>query len=112
MSGPLGEMRQTLYQHAVFNADLVEDELLELWQKRGLAEPVDTDASPLTDPAPPSDPEGGSTPPTPAPPSITNRSNKGELVAYGVSQGDDQAELQGMSVKDLQQRYLKAQQSE
>lgn len=114
-SGPLGDIRQTFYRGSLFDAELVDKELLELWQRRGLAEPVDqTPNAPAAPPEPtptvPSTPPVGAaavqTPPPTA--SVTYRSSKDDLVTYGVAQGDDEAELRAMTVKDLQARYLKA----
>lgn len=50
----------------------------------------------------PADEEGGG-------PSLTvnSRSNKDQLVAYGMAQGDDRVTLDGMTVKELQAKYVK-----
>lgn len=45
--------------------------------------------------------------PPPAAPPVTYRSSKEQLVAYGVAQGGDRAELDGKTVKELQALYLK-----
>lgn len=41
---------------------------------------------------------------------VNSRSNKGELVDYGVAQGGNRDELEALNHKELQAKYLKADQ--
>jgi hypothetical protein len=95
-SGPLGEIRRTLYRDALFDGDQVDGELLALWERRGLAEPVEAPAAKQSA-APKADDN---------PPAVTAKSTKAELVEYGVAKGDDRAELEKLKVDELRDRYV------
>jgi hypothetical protein len=42
-------------------------------------------------------------------PQVTARSTKPELVDYAVAQGQDRAEAEKLTVKELQERYVRQQ---
>lgn len=49
--------------------------------------------------------------PPPPVPQVNYRSSKAELVDHGVAKGGSRTELEALNIKELQARYLKAEQS-
>lgn len=98
VAGVQGTQLATFYAGHVLPADVPADRIKHLLSVGlieevggGAAKPVDTPVS-----------EGGD-----APAAVNARSSKGDLVAFGVAQGGDRAELDGKTVKELQALYLK-----
>lgn len=49
--------------------------------------------------------------PPPPVPQVNYRSSKAELVDHGVAKGGSRTELEALNIKELQAKYLKAEQS-
>ncbi len=100
-----GEMRVTLYKGARITSASVPAERIAHLLDVGLIAPVGQDGQPVDQQEPKGDGTGdGTGGGSPAP--LTQRSTRGELVEHGVRQGGDRAELEKLSLKQLQDRYL------
>ncbi|MER7131252.1 hypothetical protein [Streptosporangium saharense] len=95
--GPMGPTRITLLTDAFLPPD-VPAERIEHLLSVGLIKEV-------ADPAAPAAEEEGSEPVK----TVTSRSSKQELIDYGVTCGDDRAELEALTRDQLLDRYVRQQ---
>ncbi|MEU8040873.1 hypothetical protein [Streptosporangium sp. NPDC049078] len=91
---PQGAQLVMLHQHAVLPPGVPADRIKHLLSV-GLIKEVAASAEPKP---PAEEPEQ----------KLTARSSKAELVDHGVAQGGDRAELDALTLKELQGRFLKS----
>jgi len=90
---PQGAQLVMLHQHAVLPPGVPADRIEHLLsvglikEVRGAKEPATSEQKPAA---------------------VNARSSKAELVEFGVAQGGDRAELDALTHKDLQARFLKS----
>ncbi|MCK2219701.1 hypothetical protein MF672_038785 [Actinomadura sp. ATCC 31491] len=94
-----GRMLVTLYRDAMLPADVPEDRIQHLLDSN-LIEEVKGGDAPAEEPKKLETVSG-------APASVNARSSKGDLVEYGVAQGDDRGELDAMTRDQLLDRYVR-----
>lgn len=94
VSSEKGAQLTTFYRGALLPEGVPADRVKHLLDSNLIAQ--------VKDDAPAEEESGGGQPLT-----VTSRSSKAELVEYGVAQGDDRAALKGMTVKELQELYVK-----
>jgi hypothetical protein len=98
-----GHALGTLYRDAVFTGDPDSEKVRHLLAS-DMIEEIGGDGQPVV--TEPDDPaaDSGSQPPQ----VVTSRSNKADLVAYGVAQGDDRAELEALNREQLLDKYVRS----
>jgi len=101
--GPMGPTRITLYQDAILPSDVPAERIAHLLSVKLIKE-IGGSGKAAEQPAPqaPTGEQSGETK------SVNARSSKAELVDYGVAQGGNRDELEALTLKDLQARYVKS----
>ncbi|WP_031165959.1 hypothetical protein [Streptosporangium roseum] len=96
--GPMGPTRITLYKDALLPSDVPAERIEHLLSVKLIKAVGGSEAA--AQPAP-SGEQGGDTK------TVNARSSKADLVDHGVTMGGNRGELDALTLKELQGRYLK-----